>query len=160
MKRWRVQPYGKSVAWVVAQVVHSRTAYLVFEMTWTTQRHRYRLAGMHWRTWPWWEILKPLLPKPKGFGHPREVDLREIINAGTLRFFVPKISPNPDRASKTPRLEKNGWSPDIARKYNHWGKLVSVSSFEGILEWFSAKVPLAYYDYFFLAFTLILRAVK
>ncbi|NET46394.1 MAG: transposase, partial [Okeania sp. SIO2B3] len=27
-----------------------------------------------------WEILKPLLPKPKGFGHPIEVDLREIIN--------------------------------------------------------------------------------
>jgi hypothetical protein len=21
-----------------------------------------------------WEVLKPLLPKPKGFGHPREVD--------------------------------------------------------------------------------------
>lgn len=28
-----------------------------------------------------WEILKPLLPKPKGFGHPRTVDLREILNA-------------------------------------------------------------------------------
>ena len=28
-----------------------------------------------------WELLKPLLPKPKGFGRPREVDLREIINA-------------------------------------------------------------------------------
>ncbi len=27
-----------------------------------------------------WEILKPLLPKPKGFGHPIEVDLTEIIN--------------------------------------------------------------------------------
>jgi transposase len=27
-----------------------------------------------------WEILKPLLPKPKGFGHPRTVDLREILN--------------------------------------------------------------------------------
>ncbi len=24
-----------------------------------------------------WEILKPLLPQPKGFGHPRTVDLRE-----------------------------------------------------------------------------------
>ena len=27
-----------------------------------------------------WEVLKPLLPKPKGFGHPRTVDLREILN--------------------------------------------------------------------------------
>ena len=27
-----------------------------------------------------WEILKPLLPQPKGFGHPRTVDLREILN--------------------------------------------------------------------------------
>jgi putative transposase len=27
-----------------------------------------------------WEVLKPLLPKPKGFGHPVEVDLREILN--------------------------------------------------------------------------------
>ncbi|NJL20443.1 MAG: IS5 family transposase [Leptolyngbyaceae cyanobacterium SM1_3_5] len=27
-----------------------------------------------------WEILKPLLPLPKGFGHPREVDFREILN--------------------------------------------------------------------------------
>jgi putative transposase len=28
-----------------------------------------------------WLILKPLLPTPKGFGHPVEVDLREILNA-------------------------------------------------------------------------------
>jgi putative transposase len=28
-----------------------------------------------------WLILKPLLPTPKGFGHPQEVDLREILNA-------------------------------------------------------------------------------
>ena len=27
-----------------------------------------------------WAILKPLLPAPKGFGHPVEVDLREILN--------------------------------------------------------------------------------
>ena len=27
-----------------------------------------------------WEILKPLLPKVKGFGHPVEVDFREILN--------------------------------------------------------------------------------
>lgn len=27
-----------------------------------------------------WEILQTLLPKPKGFGHPRTVDLREILN--------------------------------------------------------------------------------
>jgi transposase len=27
-----------------------------------------------------WEILKQLLPKPKGFGHPVEVDFREILN--------------------------------------------------------------------------------
>lgn len=27
-----------------------------------------------------WEIVKPLLPKPKGFGHPVEVDFREILN--------------------------------------------------------------------------------
>jgi putative transposase len=27
-----------------------------------------------------WLILKPLLPTPKGFGHPVEVDLREILN--------------------------------------------------------------------------------
>ena len=27
-----------------------------------------------------WKILQPLLPKSKGFGHPRTVDLREILN--------------------------------------------------------------------------------
>ena len=27
-----------------------------------------------------WEILQPLLPQPKGFGHPVEVDFREILN--------------------------------------------------------------------------------
>ncbi len=27
-----------------------------------------------------WRILQPLLPKSKGFGHPRTVDLREILN--------------------------------------------------------------------------------
>lgn len=27
-----------------------------------------------------WEILKPLLPKPKGFGHLVEVDFWEILN--------------------------------------------------------------------------------
>ncbi len=27
-----------------------------------------------------WEILQPLLPKAKGFGHPVEVDFREILN--------------------------------------------------------------------------------
>ncbi|MDE5093475.1 MAG: transposase, partial [Trichodesmium sp. St11_bin5] len=27
-----------------------------------------------------WEILKPLLPRPKGFGHPVQVDFREILN--------------------------------------------------------------------------------
>lgn len=27
-----------------------------------------------------WEMLKPLLPQPKGFGHPVEVDFREILN--------------------------------------------------------------------------------
>lgn len=27
-----------------------------------------------------WEIFKPRLPKPKGFGHPVEVDFREILN--------------------------------------------------------------------------------
>jgi len=27
-----------------------------------------------------WAVLKPLLPQSKGFGHPRTVDLREILN--------------------------------------------------------------------------------
>jgi len=27
-----------------------------------------------------WEVLKPLVPVPKGFGHPVEVDFREILN--------------------------------------------------------------------------------
>lgn len=27
-----------------------------------------------------WEVLKPLLPTPKGFGRPPEVDFREILN--------------------------------------------------------------------------------
>ena len=27
-----------------------------------------------------WEILKQILPQPKGFGHPVEVDFREILN--------------------------------------------------------------------------------
>lgn len=28
-----------------------------------------------------WMVIRPLLPSPKGLGHPREVDLREILNA-------------------------------------------------------------------------------
>lgn len=28
-----------------------------------------------------WAILRPLMPPPKGFGHPVEVDFREILNA-------------------------------------------------------------------------------
>lgn len=28
-----------------------------------------------------WEIIAPLLPLPKGFGHPRTTDLREVVNA-------------------------------------------------------------------------------
>lgn len=28
-----------------------------------------------------WEVIEPLLPAPKGFGHPRTIDLREILNA-------------------------------------------------------------------------------
>lgn len=27
-----------------------------------------------------WEIFQPMLPRPKGFGHPIEVDFREILN--------------------------------------------------------------------------------
>ncbi len=27
-----------------------------------------------------WNLIKPLLPKPKGLGHPIEVDFREILN--------------------------------------------------------------------------------
>ena len=27
-----------------------------------------------------WEMIRPLLPQPKGFGHPVEVDFREILN--------------------------------------------------------------------------------
>jgi putative transposase len=27
-----------------------------------------------------WQTISPLLPLPKGFGHPRTVDLREILN--------------------------------------------------------------------------------
>lgn len=27
-----------------------------------------------------WAVLQPLLPQPKGFGHPVEVDFREILN--------------------------------------------------------------------------------
>lgn len=33
-----------------------------------------------------WEALEPLLPRPSKLGRPREVDLREIINA--LRYMV------------------------------------------------------------------------
>ena len=32
-----------------------------------------------------WVVIKPLLPAPKGFGHPRTVDLREILNG---MFYV------------------------------------------------------------------------
>jgi putative transposase len=28
-----------------------------------------------------WAVIEPKLPAPKGFGHPREVDLREMLNA-------------------------------------------------------------------------------
>lgn len=27
-----------------------------------------------------WAVIRPLLPAPKGFGHPRTVDLREVLN--------------------------------------------------------------------------------
>jgi putative transposase len=27
-----------------------------------------------------WQVLQPLIPSPKGFGHPVEVDFREILN--------------------------------------------------------------------------------
>ena len=27
-----------------------------------------------------WQVIEPLLPNPKGFGHPRTVNLREILN--------------------------------------------------------------------------------
>lgn len=27
-----------------------------------------------------WQVLKPLLPQARGFGHPRTVDLREVLN--------------------------------------------------------------------------------
>ncbi len=33
-----------------------------------------------------WRILEPLLPKPKPGGHPRTVNLREVLNA--LRYLV------------------------------------------------------------------------
>ncbi len=33
-----------------------------------------------------WLILKQLLPKPKGFGHPVEVDLREILKVVAVGF--------------------------------------------------------------------------
>jgi putative transposase len=36
-----------------------------------------------------WEIIKPFLPDPKGFGHPRTVNLREILNG---IFYVPRSS--------------------------------------------------------------------
>lgn len=32
-----------------------------------------------------WEVIQPLLPSPKGFGHPRTVDLREIRERHFLR---------------------------------------------------------------------------
>ena len=34
-----------------------------------------------------WEILKPLMPKPKKGGRPRKVDIREVINA---IFYITK----------------------------------------------------------------------
>jgi putative transposase len=45
------------------------------------------IANPHRRAYPSdlsdaeWEIIQPLLPTAKGFGHPRTVDLREILNA-------------------------------------------------------------------------------
>ena len=35
-----------------------------------------------------WAVIEPKLPVPKGFGHPREVDLQEILNAN---FYVQRI---------------------------------------------------------------------
>ena len=46
-----------------------------------------KVANSHRRLYPSdlsdreWEAIKPLLPAPKGFGRPRTVDLREILNA-------------------------------------------------------------------------------
>jgi putative transposase len=45
-----------------------------------------KIANPHRKSYPSdlsdaeWEVLKPLLPSPKGFGHPVEVDFREILN--------------------------------------------------------------------------------
>src|SRR6476646_1509431 len=47
-----------------------------------------------------WKVLKPLLPSPKGFGHPVEVDFREILNGifyvqrtGCQWEMLPQICP-------------------------------------------------------------------
>ena len=46
-----------------------------------------KIANPHRRAYPSdlsdaeWQVLAPLLPKPKGFGRPRRVNLREILNA-------------------------------------------------------------------------------
>ena len=45
------------------------------------------IANAHRRVYPSdlsdaeWAVLEPLLPAPKGFGRPRTVDLREILNS-------------------------------------------------------------------------------
>ena len=45
------------------------------------------VANAHRRLYPSdlsdaeWSLIHPLLPLPKGFGHPVEVDFREILNA-------------------------------------------------------------------------------
>ncbi len=43
-----------------------------------------------------WEILKQLLPKPKGFGHPVEVDFREILGSASNNSGISnQIMPSP-----------------------------------------------------------------
>ncbi len=45
-----------------------------------------KIANPHRKAYPSdlsdaeWELIKPLLPAAKGFGHPRTVDLREVLN--------------------------------------------------------------------------------
>jgi putative transposase len=54
-------------------------------MSWTEiTREHYRRDGLRYAsdtTDEEWKLLAPLMPQPRGVGRPREVDLREVVNA-------------------------------------------------------------------------------
>lgn len=70
-----------------------------------------KIANPHRKAYPSdlsdaeWELIKPLLPAAKGFGHPRTVDLREVLNS---IFYVHRLNLAPKKLVPRKLPRKNG----------------------------------------------------